>query len=76
MKGARVTEPGNQLKGELWQVLTHAFANSLIAVGLVMVLAGLSATVILPHKQFWVRFSVAGAALAAAAFALHLIAWV
>ena len=71
-----MAQADNQLKGELWQVLTHAFANSLIAIGLVMALAGLCASVILPDKKFWLRFSVAGAILAVAAFALHLIAWV
>ncbi len=65
----------NQLEGELWQVLTHAFANSLFAIGLVMFLAGAFAFAFLPHRKIWLAVAAIGAALAGVALALHLVAW-
>lgn len=71
-----MAQADSQLKGELWQVLSHAFANSLIAVGLVIFLGGAIAFAFLPNRQLSIVITLTGALLAAVALVMHLIAWV
>ena len=71
-----MVQDDNQLKGELWQVFSHALANGLIAVGLVMLVTGALAFAFFPGRRLWLGVAVTGGILAAAALALHLIALV
>lgn len=68
-------QANDQLKGELWQVLTHAFANSLIIVGLLLAFGGALSFVTFPRARISLTVLAIGIGLVFAAAILHLIAW-